>query len=211
MRRLWGVEVRPRAVRQTEYVCPRCGLDRSGSEVEPQRWFTLAGLPVIPLATMENEIVCDTCGHRSDLGVLEIPTTDQLTSYLETAVRCSIAFVVRSGRTNAFDFNIDASVVSFAIAVMAADGHAYDEKQLRDDVARFDDDDARASLRRLAAELTQQGKQGFLHRMAAVALADGSINAREHRALAEIGGALGMSAPHINGILAVASLEYQAA
>lgn len=211
MKRLWGVEVRPRAVRQTEYVCPRCGLDRSGSEVEPQRWFALAGLPVIPLGTMPNEIMCDTCGHRSDLGVLEIPTTNQLTSYLETAVRCSIAFVVRSGRANAFDFNIDASVISYAIAVMAADGHTYDEAQLREDVAQFDDDDARSSLGRLSAEFTSHGMQSFLHRMATVALSDGPMNAREHRSLAEIGSTLGMSAPHINGILAVAALEYQAA
>jgi len=211
MRGMWGVEVRRRAVRQTEYVCPRCGLDRTGSEVEPQRWFTIGGFALIPLATLPNEIACDTCGHRSDLGVLEIPTTDQLTNYLEMAVRTSIAFVVRSGRANAFDFHIDPSVVALGLAVMAADGYTYDETQLRDDVARYGDDDTRSSLGRLTAELTQHGKQGFLHRMAALALADGPINPREHRALAEIGVALGMSAPHINGIIAVASLEVAAA
>lgn len=211
MRAMWGVEIRRKTVRQTEYVCPRCGVDRIGSEVEPQRWFVIANLPLIPLATMPNEIMCDTCGHRSDLGVLEIPTTAQLTSYLEMAVRCSIAFVVRSGRANAFDFKIDSSVVALALAVMTADGHAYDEAQLRDDVANLDDDDARSSLGHLTGELTHHGKQGFLHRMASLAVSDGPMNARQHRALAEIGVALGMSAPHINGILAVAALDLESA
>ena len=211
MRGTWGVEVRRKAVRQTQFICPRCGVDRVGNEVEPQRWFHVAGLPVIPLATLPNEISCGVCGYRCDVGVLEIPTTDQLTSYLEIAVRCSIAYVVRSGRTNAFNFNIDPSAIRLALAVMHADGHAYDETQLREDVANLDDDDARSSLGRLTGELTPHGKQGFLHRMATIALADGPMNPREHRALAEIGVALGMSAPHINGILAVASLEFEVA
>ena len=110
------------------------------------------------------------CGYRCDVGVLEIPTTDQLTSYLEIVVRCSIAYVVRSGRTNAFNFNIDPSAIRLALAVMHADGHAYDETQLREDVTNLDDDDAGSSLGRLAGELTPHGKQGFLHRMATIAL-----------------------------------------
>lgn len=211
MTKMMGVEVRHQAIRETEYVCPRCGVDRMGTEVEPQRWFHVVRVPVIPLATMPNEMVCGTCGHRSELGVLEIPTTAQLTEFLGIAVRCSIAYVVRSGRANAFDFRIDPEVASLAVAVMHADGQEYDVDQLRRDIAELDDDDARASLSRLMHELTSHGKQGFLHRMAAIALADGPMNPREHRALAEIGVALGMSAPHINGILAVAALEYESA
>jgi len=211
MRAMWGVEVRHKMVRQTEYVCPRCGVDRTGTEVEAQRWFTIAGLPLVPLATLPNEMICDTCGHRNDLGVLEIPTTSQLTRYLEIAVRSSIAFVVRSGRSNAFDFHIDSSVLNVALAVMAADGHVYDEAQFRHDVATITDDETRSSLGRLTYELTSHGKQGFLHRLAAIAMADGPITPREHRALAEVGVALGMSAPHINGILAVAALDLEAA
>jgi hypothetical protein len=211
MTKMIGVEVRRKTIQETEYVCPRCGVDRMGSEVEPQRWFRIARLPIIPLATMPNEIMCGTCGHRSDLGVLEIPTTAQLTEYLEIAVRCSIAYVVRSGRANAFDFHIDPAVVALAVAVMHADGQEYDVNQLHHDVAHLDDDDARASLGRLMPEMTSHGKQGFLHRMAAIALADGPMNVREHRSLAEIGVALGMSAPHINGILAVAALEFETA
>ncbi len=94
---------------------------------------------------------------------------------------------------------------------MSADGHHYDEADLADVMAQLGDDDARVNLGHLSSELTPYGKQGFLHRMTAVALADGPMSDREIRALAEIGVFLGMSAPHINGILAVAALQPEAA
>lgn len=207
----WGVEVRDRTVRQVEFVCPRCGLDRTGCEVERQRWFSVAGLSVIPLATLPNDVVCDSCGQRSDVGVLDVPTTGQLSGFLADAVRSSVAIVVRSGRTNAFDFSITTAVAEAAISTMQADGYDYDEDQLRDDVARLADDTARANLSRLTHELTAHGKQNFLRRMAAVAGANGAVSARQHRSLVEIGVALGMPAPHINGVLAVAALDLEAA
>jgi 16S rRNA A1518/A1519 N6-dimethyltransferase RsmA/KsgA/DIM1 with predicted DNA glycosylase/AP lyase activity len=54
--------------------------------------------------------------------------------------------------------------------------------------------------------MTAHGKQGFLHRMTAVAMADASITAAQRDAIVEIGCGLGMAAPHINGILAVAAV-----
>jgi hypothetical protein len=211
MRGMWGVKVRRRVVTQASFVCPRCGVDRTGTEVEPQRWFTIGRAPIIPLATLPREVVCATCDHRSDPGVLDIPTSDQLTEYLTMATRSSIAFVVRSGRTSALDFSIGEPVGLAAVAAMTAGGHEYDLTQLRHDVANIDDDQARASLRRLSAELTPYGKQGYLHRMAAIALADGEMSNREQMALIDLGVALGMSAPHINGVLAVAALQPEAA
>ena len=161
------------------------------------------------MATLPNEVVCDACGRRCDAGVLDVPTTAQLTHYLAEAVRSSVAFVVRAGRTNAFDFSISAAVSEVAISTMHSDGYEYGHTQLHDDVARLDDDTARASLRRLTDELTSHGKQSFLHRMAAIARASGTISGRQHRSLVEIGVALGMPAPHINGVLAVAALDLE--
>jgi hypothetical protein len=182
-----------------------------GTEVAPQRWFAVCHLRIVPLATLPNEVECHVCGHRSDLAVLDVPTTEQLAVYLSMAVRSAVAFVVRSGRTNAFDFHVDATVRETAIAIMKAEGHEYPSDQFDDDVANLSDDHARSSLQRLTAELTPHGKQSFLHRMASIALADGPMSAREQHALVEVGVALGMSAPHINGVLAVAALQPEAA
>ncbi len=211
MRGMWGVEIRRRSVRHTDFVCPRCGVDRVGDHVEPQRWFAVARVAVIPLATLPTEIVCKTCGYCNDIGVLDVPTTAQLTEFLEMAVRSSIAVVLRAGWTDGEHRAIPHDASRTALSILAAEGHMYDEQRLIDDMTYLDDHDARASLARLAAELTPHGKQGFLHRMASIAGAEGSIDERRRQALIDIGVSLGMSAPHINGVLAVAMIETEAA
>ena len=209
MSRMWGVEVRSRMVRQTPFVCPRCGLDREGAEVEPQRWFTVLHLPLIPLATMDHVVECETCGHRCDLGVLDIPTTDVLAAYLSDALRHGVATIVRSGAAPSGEVADD--VRELAMTTIRANRHDYDLDRLDDDLTGLDDIATAERLGRLVDELTAHGKQIFLHRMAAIALADGPIKASERQALGEMGVALGMSAPHINGVLAVASLQPEAA
>jgi hypothetical protein len=47
--------------------------------------------------------------------------------------------------------------------------------------------------------------------MTTLALADGGLTRREQEALVNIGVGLGMAAPHINGVLATAANQYQAA
>lgn len=211
MRGIWGVEVRRRTVRHIDFVCPRCGVDRVGNQVEPQRWFTVAGVALIPLATLPGEVVCETCGYRNDLGVLEVPTTAQLIGLLEMAVRSSIAVILRAGCFDDGCDTITADASQAARSIMAAEGHDCDEAQLIDDMAGLDERDAEASLRRLIAELTPHGKQIFLHRIASIAIADGPMNERQRHALQKIGVALGMSAPHVNGVLAVVELQTEAA
>jgi hypothetical protein len=203
MSRMWGVEVRIRTVADATYVCPACGLDRDGVEIEPQRWFTVLGLPLIPLATLEPQIECGTCGHRCDVAVLDVPTSDLLGVYLDDALRHAVATIVRAGVGPGGE--IDRSTHQAAINTIIADGRSYDDQQFEADLTGLDDIDTANRLRRLTDELTAHGKQSFLHRMASIAMADGVLTDRERQSLVEIGVALGMSAPHINGVIAVAS------
>lgn len=208
MRSIWGVVVRKRTICHTDFVCPRCGVDRVGNHVEPQRWFVVAGVAVIPLATLPGEVVCETCGHTADVSVLDVPTTAQLAELLEMAVRSSIAVILRS----VFDGDrIGAGASHVARSIMAAEGHVCDEAQLIRDMTDLDVNHARASLSRLIAELTPHGKQAFLHRIASIALADGPMNEPQRQVLQEIGVALGMSAPNVNGVITMAELETEAA
>jgi hypothetical protein len=102
-------------------------------------------------------------------------------------------------------------VADAAVAIIAADGQGYDRDQLASDVTGLDDIDTVTRVRRLDDELTAHGKQSFLHRMASLSLVDGPMTANEQQALVQIGVALGMSAPHINGVIAVAVLHLEAA
>lgn len=200
---IWTIEVRDRMVRQTRFVCPRCGLDRQGAELEPQRWFTVLRLPAIPLATLDHVVRCEMCEHRSDIGVLEIPTTDLLAAYVDDALRHSVVTILRAGS------GPTAAARAAAVATVEADGHDYGLDQLEADLVGLDDTGTRDRLARMTDELTAHGKQSFLHRMAALAQVDGELTPDQHRVLVDIGVALGMPAPHINGVITVATLDHQ--
>ena len=205
MSRWYGIDVRDRMVRQALFVCPRCGLDRDGTEYEPRRWATLLGLPIVPLNAMDHMISCNVCDHRCDMGVLEIPTTEVLAGYLADATRHGVVAVVRAGR-DADDGDIAPPVRRLAVDTMLSDGFRYDDQRLDEDLGALDHASTMDAMRLLAKEMTTYGKQAFLHRLAAVAFADGSMSERERHALVDIGIALSMPAMHINDVLTVAHL-----
>lgn len=205
MRAICGYRVQETTLRDAHFVCPRCGLDRDGAEIEPQRWWTFLGRRVIPLATHERLIECTTCGHRCDTGALEIPTTAMLAIYLDEATRAAAVTIVRA--TIGASGNLTPSVVAAAVTAIQDADRDYGEKQLAADLETLRSDQTAARLSRLTSELTAHGKQGFLRRITEIAVADGSMADCERRAIVGIGLALGMAAPHINGVLAVAELQ----
>jgi hypothetical protein len=204
-----GVGVRAKRIDRVEFVCPRCGGDRSGTIVEQQRWYHLAGVPVIPLATLDEAVHCNECGHRAGLSVLEVLTAGALTECLATAIRHAAAAMVKASVADGDGITME--MLDEVFDLMLVSGYEYDEMTLAGDLTDVDDDALASALRPLIDELTPHGKQGFLHRMVAIALADGDLTRSEQVALVQIGVALGMAAPHINGVLATAVSHHQAA
>lgn len=207
--RLRGVAIRSKPVRSVEFVCPRCGVDRGGVVVEQQRWYCVLGIPVVPLAVLDPAVACGTCDHRAGLGVLDVLTSGALTECLALAMRYAVASIVRAGIDDGSGIGPD--VLDEVFDVMLGSGYVYDELVLAGDLTALDDTIVRRALEPLADELTPHGKQGFLHRMIAIALADGHLNRNEQLALVNIGVGLGMAAPHINGVLATAAGQVQTA
>lgn len=203
---MWGIGVRTRRLRDVAFVCPRCGVDRDGSVVSTQRWFSVLRIPLVPLATLDHMIECHACRHRAGLTALEVPTTEALAHYLLDATRRSVATMVRASADRH-----DPDVRDAALATMHSAGYAHDDALLDHDVAGLSDDDTAVALARLSDEMTPHGKQSFLHRMATIALADGPLTNREQQRILEIGVALRMAPPHINGVLAVAANHLEAA
>lgn len=209
MSQWYGFEDRDRVVRQALFVCPRCGLDRDGDEVQPRRWFTLVGIPILPLQAGEHLLRCGVCDHRCDLGVLEIPTTEVLASYLADAMRHAVTAVVRAGVGVGGDIHPD--VRRAAVAAIRVDGFRYDDDRLDDDLAGLDDVGTALTLGRLATEMTTHGKQAFLHRMSSIATAGEPMTERERQALVDLGISLRMPAQDINDVITVAGLVGHAA
>lgn len=197
---IFSIGVRHRTVRPVEFVCPRCGLDRTGTELTPGRWVRVFGAPILPLGEHSPVVACDDCGHESDLGVLEVPTTDQLAGLLDRATVAAMVSAIRSSEVSRTP-----DVIAHAEAALGDAGYEPDQVDLDAEVADLTIPEIRLHLRRLGRELTSHGKQGFLHRAAAVAMAGGALDPAARDALVSMGHDLGMAAPHINGVLAVAS------
>jgi hypothetical protein len=198
---IFSIGERRRTTRAVELVCPRCGLDRTGAAMQPSRWACLFGLPILPLGEFDPIVVCDECGHASDLGVLDVPTTERLAVIVEEATIAAVVAMVTATTGEQIP-----AVSERAVETVLEAGYGYSARRLAYDVATMS---AAARLHRFAAlrhEMTAHGKQGFLHRMTAVAMTDASITAAQRDAIVEIGCGLGMAAPHINGILAVAAV-----
>jgi hypothetical protein len=207
--KLHGVGVRTRPICEVDFVCPCCGVDRAGTVVEQQRWYHVFGIPCVPLATLDEAVDCATCGHRSGVAVLEVLTANELTARLATAMRCATASMVKASIDDGDGIGVE--MLDAVFDLMMVSGYEYDEIMLAGDLSAIDSDLLSSALRPLVDELTPHGKQGFLHRMVAIALADGGFTRSEQQTLVDIGVALGMAAPHINGVLATAVTHHQAA
>ena len=196
---IFSINVRHRTVRSVELVCPRCGLDRTGAEMVPARWACLFGVPIVPLGEHDPVVSCDECGHASDVGVLEVPTTAQLATLLREATVGALVLAVRAAEPADRAAARAAASVALGDAGFSSELGAFDEA-----LGSLAESEARLRLRRVGHELTAFGKQGFLHRIATVGSASATTSMRD--ALVQIGCDLRMAAPNINGVLAIADI-----
>jgi hypothetical protein len=208
MSKLTSIVIRAKVRSRIELVCPRCGVDRDGNVVDQQRWGCVLGVPVVRLATLDPMIECTECRYQAGMCVLEIPTAAVLAERLESAMRSAMATMVRAADDPNGD---DYDLTDEAVRMMRQAGYVYDARMLADDLVATDDIETSARLRLLIDDLTPHGKQGFLHRMIALALTDGPISSNERRAIERMGSALGMARPHLIGVIGTASQPYQPA
>lgn len=196
------IVVRQRTVRELQFVCPRCGLDRAGRQVSRRRWWQLAGVPLVPVGAAEPGVACRVCEHRYDLDVLDVPTTAQLSSVLEDA---TVACVVTILRATALDDH--AEIGRRAIDMLERNAYAYDDDRLAHAVSTVSEAEARRRIGRLRHELTPYGKQGLVHRLTDIVMPDARIATSHRDALVDIGRSLGLGAAHVHGLLAVATVD----
>jgi hypothetical protein len=199
-----GTGVRSTPLRQVAFVCPHCGVDREGAVVERRRWLLVGDTAVLPLRRVGPMVECAVCAEQCGLTVLNVPTSSALEAMLHTALRHAIVSVVRSGRSiGSTNDDVDRQ----AVTVMRNAGYLYDRFDLDEDLRTLSDAGTAPHLRPLADELTHHGKQSLLHRLHTLATVDGPVRPAQREVLLRIGVALGMSAAHINGVLAVSDIE----
>lgn len=202
-----GVRTRTTTTGRIVFVCPRCEVDRTGELRRRRRWLGIGSLSLLPLEVIDEGIGCTVCGATAGLDALQVPTSDQLGQQLAVAYRHALATVIRADSMT----TVERRIARVAFRAMHTIGFAYDEAMLVQDLLTTSDTDTSARLHGLVETLSPQGKQGFLHRMAVVALADGPLSGAERLALTRIGISLGMASANIHGVIAVACAQYEAA
>jgi hypothetical protein len=194
-----GSTIRTRALRAVAFVCPYCEVDRDGQLHERRRWVGVGPIAVLPLQRLDPMVRCDTCAHWCGLAVLNIPTSHQLQVMLERALRHAVTSVIRAGHAS----DRSDEVERHGVGLLRNAGFIYDRFRLAEDLDGLRDADTAVHLRPLADELTLHGKQGLLHRLHGLATVEGTMRPAQRDLLVQIGVALGMSAAHINGVIAV--------
>lgn len=199
-----GITIRSTPQRPVTFVCPHCGVDRDGAVVARRRWVVVGTLAVLPLQRLAPMVACAACGQHAGIAVLNVPTSSALEAMLHAALRYAIVSVVRAGRgLGPGNDEVERS----AVTVMRNAGFLYDRFDLDDDLRTLNESGTTPHLRPLADELTLHGKQSLLHRLHTLATIDGPMRPAQRDVLLRVGVALGMSAPHINGVLAVGDTE----
>ena len=186
-----------------QFYCPHCGGDREYEHRAGRRFFTLFFLPVIPLDKVGEVVRCRTCRTRFDPVVLRHPTTAQLASALPAAMRAAAAVMLRAGGAS------EPAVHAALEAVGRAGATGVDVARLQADTAQPTERAAEA-LRALAANVTQEAREGQLADAVRIALADGPLTPAERDAVGWIAGHLGMTQAHALGVIATVERSVQA-
>jgi hypothetical protein len=192
---VWGFRARFKRGEPVVFFCPKEGGDRQGHHGVARKWFTLFWIPLIPLKVLDEYVECDTCHTRFSQGVLQRPTTANLSEVLTNAVRVLTAMIVRGG-----DQSSDAMRAA-AVTDIAVVTPGYTDETLISDMAAVDPNQAEQYVHPLAEGLETAGKERFLADLCRVALAGGTITDDQRRLIESTGRAIGLTPAHVSGIV----------
>jgi hypothetical protein len=203
---IFGFRSRAKRMAEGTFFCPKCGADRSYLLEQIRQWFTFFFVPIFPTGRPLGEHVrCTTCNTRFRPEILSTPTSAQLTAGLAAAMRVATVAVVKAG-----DQHDGSARVAAVAAIMQSGTTDYSDAQLQHDIDAGDVSALPAYLNPLANGLTLQGKENFVATLVEVAKADGPLTADERGVVGGVGAALGLSAAHLEGIMATAGSSTRA-
>jgi hypothetical protein len=198
-----GLRVYYRTIGQGAFHCHRCGGDREYRHRAGRRWIALLFIPVIPLGKVGEHVRCTVCGTRYRMGVLQLPTTEQMLAALPAGMRAAATVVLQAGggssapaRRKAID------------SVKGAGQEDYDDAALDADLSTtamsvHPARDLAGPLNRLALQLAVPAREWFLADAVRIGLADGPLSDEERHAAQEIAAQLGMTSAQARGVISM--------
>lgn len=199
---IWGFRVIWRAIADGVFHCPQEDRDQPYKLKRAQRFFTLFFIPLIPLKKMGEAVECQGCKTKFEKSVLDRPTADQMGERLGEAARVGVVALLR------IDAPAAASAREEALRVVTDLSNApYDDTQLNSDIGLLPTHDVIGAVQKAALFLSEPGRERLLSGCVRVAIADGPMTGNERRVIDTIGGALSMTAAHVQGVVATTESE----
>ena len=190
---IFGWRTIAQTISSGEFSCPGCGQDQLYETKSYRRWFTLFFIPVIPLNDLGEAVVCTACESEYEIGVLSIPTRRQMLQAYYTAVRSVVAGMSR----------LDESKNLFPAAQQLTDGlDGYDIKAMEADIQTLSGyKTIEAALGTFAAMSNENGRARIIECAIFLATQDGDITEAELNFILQVGLAVGMSQPFVQGMI----------
>jgi tellurite resistance protein len=184
-----------------DFYCPNCQGQQPYQHKRVRRFFSLYFIPVIPLDVHGEYVECEKCKGTYRMEVLD--------------------FDPAAGAAE-FEVEFHRAIKRVMVEMMLADGTVDEEelvviRQVYGQLAGRDitDDEVRkeiveaetrsgdviSSLRQIAGNLNDKGKEMVIRAAFMVAAADGQFQDEEKELIGSIGQALEMSSAHLNGVI----------
>lgn len=181
--------------------CPRCQGRRNYDRKRVRRFFTLYFIPVIPLDQLGEYIECQVCGGTFEEAVLSYNPEQQERAFklaFDRAFRRSLVLMMLAdGEAGEEERQAVSQMISATLGRELSEGELAGEIDKASNGPRS----IAETLRPLAAQLSDAGKEMLIKGALVVAAADGALQDAEKALLESMAEALQMSAAHVHGIL----------
>lgn len=178
--------------------CPRCGPQRSYSHKQVKTWFTLYFIPCIPLGAAGEYIECNHCAGAFGVEAMHYNPAAERQKTVDEIKRILVLAAMHAGpMTDDRYFSLRSAIAGFSAEDCSL-------QSLQHEVAMATHAQAQMVpyVRYVAEGITDEGKNAILS-MAFFSLnSAGGLGPREEQTLNDLGVALGMAPPLIQGSIA---------
>ena len=184
-----------------DFHCPKCSSHQPYRQKRVRRFFTLYFIPMIPLDLHGEYVECQRCRGTYRADVLSYDP-NAANAEFQAEFHRTIKLVM--ARMVLADGVVDDSEVEVICDIYnRLTNSDMSEREARREIAEVEhqSDDLATLLSKCAGFLNDEGKEMVVRAAFLIAAADGEFQDEEKELLGTIGGSLGMTSAHFNGVL----------
>lgn len=196
---IYGTKHTTKTLQQGEFYCPHCSKRRPYVMARKKRWFHIYWIPMIPMQELPSYVECNVCKNAWQPRILELdPEADRKAAnqQIRHGIACLLATVASTARLSSS--RTEAEIAS-ALTELTGEASSAEEANRLMAEAAAEGKDAEAHAKDLANLLSDRGRELVLRAVVRLANLEGAASPGT---MTPIGLGLGMSAAHVNGVIA---------